>query len=69
MKKWKRKHVILCVVLLALLVVGYAGWQVLVTCFVNRYYQDAYSSLEFAAGGVGDYPAEYHGIIFSLHYS
>jgi len=69
MKRWPRRLVIACTVLLTLLVAGCAGWQVLVTCFVNRYYQDAYSSLEFAAGGVGDYPAEYHGIIFSLHYS
>ena len=69
MKKWKRKLVIAGAVLLVLLVAGYAGWQALVTCFVNQYYQDAYAPLELAAGGVGDYPAEYHGIIFSLHYS
>jgi hypothetical protein len=61
MKKLPRKLVIACTVLLVLLVAGYAGWQVLVTYFVNQYYQDAYAPLELAAGG-------FIGIIFSFHY-
>ncbi len=60
MKKWKRKLLITGAVLLALLAAGYAGLQLLMTTFVNRYYQDAYAPLELAAGSLGAYPAEYH---------
>jgi len=58
--RWRRPVLIVAVVLAALGIAGYLGWQALMNYFIGSYYRGSYQPIAISAADLRDYPPEAH---------
>jgi len=59
-RKWKRVSAIVAAVGLAVVLVGIAGWQLLLRYFTQQYYRQEYQPIQLTASIIDEFPAEHH---------